>query len=208
MGCGIPDMGFGYGIWRVEDPVKRGHTPVETDLTIKGKRMDYKYFISSLENSAEKIRILLEGISKEQSKWKPNPEKWSILEVVNHLYDEEKDDFRKRLDLTLHKPEEEWPRIDPQGWVIAHEYSTKDFHQSVKNFFDERAKSIQWLINLSVPEWDTIHQHQIIGPLSAADLLAAWAAHDYLHLKQISELQAGYLNILARPYSTKYASPE
>ena len=130
------------------------------------------------------------------------------MEVVNHLYDEEKDDFRKRLDLTLHKPEEEWPGIDPQGWVIAHEYSTKDFHQSVKNFFDERAKSIQWLNNLSVPEWDTLHQHQILGPLSAADLLAAWAAHDYLHLKQISELQAGYLNILARPYSTKYASPE
>jgi hypothetical protein len=56
--------------------------------------MDIKYFISSLENSAKKIKSLLEGVSEEQVKWKPQPEKWSILEVVNHLYDEERDDLQ------------------------------------------------------------------------------------------------------------------
>ena len=57
--------------------------------------MDPNHFISSLENSAKKIKSLLEGVSEEQVKWKPQPEKWSILEVINHLYDEERDDFRK-----------------------------------------------------------------------------------------------------------------
>jgi len=169
--------------------------------------MDYNYFISSLEDSAKKIEILLEGVLEEQSKWKPTPEKWSILEVINHLYDEEKDDFRKRLDLTLHTPYDNWPGIDPEAWVISHEYNKKDFQQSVKNFFDERKKSIEWLSTLSAPDWKQVHQHPSIGPLSAADLLAAWAAHDFLHLKQLSDLRARYLNVLARPHSTKYASP-
>ena len=61
-----------------------------------GISMDIKYFISSLENSAKKIKSLLEGVSEEQVKWKPQPEKWSILEVVNHLYDEERDDLQAR----------------------------------------------------------------------------------------------------------------
>jgi hypothetical protein len=176
-------------------------------MTKLGEIMDYTYFISSLKKSAEKIKLLLEDVSEEQSKWKPKPKKWSILEVINHLYDEEKDDFRKRLDLTLHAPDEEWPGIDPEGWVSSHEYRKKEFRPSVINFFDERAKSIKWFNTLSDPNWEQIYQHPIIGPLSAADLLAAWAAHDYLHLRQLSDLQAGYLNVLAKPHSTKYASP-
>ncbi len=169
--------------------------------------MDYNYFISSLEDSVKKIKSLLEGVTEEQAKWKPSPEKWSILEVVNHLYDEERDDFRKRLDLTLHRPEEEWPGIDPESWAVSREYTKKDYHQSVENFFIERAKSINWLNSLSSPNWEQIHEHPVIGSLSAADLLAAWAAHDYLHLKQLSDLYARFLNVLASPYSTKYASP-
>jgi hypothetical protein len=176
-------------------------------MTKLGEIMDYTYFISSLEKSAEKIKILLSDVSEIQSKWKPKPQKWSSLEVVNHLYDEEKADFRKRLDLTLHSPDENWPGIDPEGWVISHEYSKREFRQSVKDFFDERTKSIKWLNGLSTPEWENVHRHPIIGPLSAADLLAAWAAHDYLHLRQLSDLQAGYLNVLAKPHSIKYANP-
>lgn len=169
--------------------------------------MNTKYFISSLENSAKKIQCLLDDISVEQAKWKPHPEKWSILEVINHLYDEEKEDFRKRIDLTLHFQDKDWPGIDPEGWVNAHSYYSKNYKQSVSNFIGERNKSLDWLRGLQNPEWERVYQHPILGPLAAGDLLAAWATHDYLHLRQIANIQAGYLNIQASPFSTKYASP-
>ena len=169
--------------------------------------MDINYFISSLEISAKKIESLLQNVSDEQAKWKPLPEKWSVLEVVNHLYDEEKDDFRNRINLTLYRPDDEWPPIDPVGWVQSHGYYKKDYQQSVKKLFSERKKSLHWLRTLPDPDWERTYQHPIIGPLAAGDLLAAWATHDYLHLRQLSDLQARYLNILAIPFSTKYASP-
>jgi hypothetical protein len=169
--------------------------------------MDINYFISSLEDSVKKIESYLRGVSNEQAQWKPRPEKWSILEVVNHLYDEEQYDFRKRIDLILHTPDKDWPPIDPEGWVKDHEYYKKDYQLSVKNFILERNKSLEWLSTLSKPDWDQTYLHPIIGPLKAGDLLASWATHDFLHLRQLSDLRAQYLNILARPYSTKYASP-
>jgi len=169
--------------------------------------MDINYFISSLENSAKKIESLLNGVTQEQAKWKPHPEKWSILEVINHLYDEEKDDFRKRVDLTLHFQEMEWPGIDPVGWVQSHDYYNKEYKQSVENFLNERNNSLEWLKALQYPDWERVYQHPILGPLAAGDLLAAWATHDYLHIRQLSNLQAGYLNTRAKPFSTKYASP-
>jgi len=44
---------------------------------------------------------LTKDINTELAIWKPAPDKWSILEVVNHLYDEEREDFRQRLELVL-----------------------------------------------------------------------------------------------------------
>jgi hypothetical protein len=114
---------------------------------------------------------------------------------------------KMRLDLTLHTPDEDWPGIDPESWVQAHEYYKKDYHQSVRSFLSERTKSLEWLKTLPDPDWELTHHHPIIGPLAAADLLAAWAMHDYLHLRQLADLQARYLNIIAEPFSTKYASP-
>ena len=167
--------------------------------------MDMNYFISSLEISAKKIKNVLQNVSDEQARWKPQPEKWSVLEVVNHLYDEEMNDFRVRINFTMYRPDEIWLPIDPTGWVQSHEYAKKDFKSSLKKFVNERHKSLKWLRTLHDPDWETIHQHPVIGPLAAGDLLAAWATHDYLHLRQLSDLQVRYLTMLASPFSTKYA---
>jgi hypothetical protein len=59
------------------------------------------------------FKYLFKNISEEQARWKPGADRWSILEVINHLYDEEREDFRKRLALVLDNPDEPWPAIDP-----------------------------------------------------------------------------------------------
>ena len=84
--------------------------------------MDLDCLATQMALNAERIRVLCQGISVEQSRWKPGPDSWSILEVVNHLYDEEREDFRARLDHVLHRAGQPWPAIDPQGWVTAGKY--------------------------------------------------------------------------------------
>ena len=49
--------------------------------------MELDHFISEMADNAKRIRALAEGVSSDQARWKPDPDSWSILEVVNHLLD-------------------------------------------------------------------------------------------------------------------------
>lgn len=166
--------------------------------------MKLNYYIDALSGSASAIESLARGASVEQARWKPSPEEWSIVEVVNHLYDEEREDFRARLDSLLHYMGREWPPIDPAGWVAARRYIEKDLEESLERFLSERRSSLTWLKELKEPRWDFKHERPQ-GALSAGDLLAAWAAHDLLHVRQLTRLRWQYLNLLSEPYKTAYA---
>ena len=64
--------------------------------------MDFEKLVEQMALNAGRIGALVEGVSEEQARWKPAPEVWSILEVMHHLWDEEREDFRVRLNLILH----------------------------------------------------------------------------------------------------------
>jgi hypothetical protein len=150
---------------------------------------------------------LVNGIDDTQAKWKPAPDKWSVLEVINHLYDEERDDFRMRLDLILYHPGKDWPPIDPPNWAIERKYNQRKLNESLNNFVAEREESVNWLKNLKHPDWTRIYSHPKIGDIRGGDMLAAWLAHDYLHLRQIVNLHLEYHDRVVHPFSTKYAAP-
>lgn len=169
--------------------------------------MDIGFFKNTLIHGAEAVKTILSEITEEQAKWKPAPDKWSLLEVLNHLYDEEILDFRGRLELTLRDPKEPWPPNDPEAWVVERKYNERNLEESLGNFLEEREKSIAWLEGLESPNWDNTYEHPIVGKLSAGDLLASWAAHDFLHIRQMAMLRVEYVTHRAKPYSTRYAVP-
>ncbi len=160
--------------------------------------------IELLKAHAGAVRGLAAGTPIEQARWKPAPESWSILEVVNHLYDEEREDFRQRLDHCLNHPDEAWPPIDPQGWVIQREYNSRDPEQSLRNFLEERQRSLVWLGALRAPDLEAV-QTAPFGEIRTGDLLAAWVAHDLLHLRQLVELRWAYTLKAAEPFDVRYA---
>ena len=125
--------------------------------------------------------------------WKPTPEAWSLLEIVCHLYDEEREDFRTRVFNTLLTPEIQPPSIDPPGWVTQRKYAQQDYYETLFGFLDERNKSIKKLKALKNPKWKNIYVHPFAGELTAYQLLANWLAHDYHHIRQINRRLYEYL---------------
>ena len=168
--------------------------------------MDFATCQIQLRQNGELIREVVASISQEQSVRKPAAEAWSVLEVVNHLYDEEREDFRQRLDYILHRPGEPWPPTDPQGWVTSRQYNARDLSSSLQNFLDERQKSLAWLASLDHPNLDQTETHPVMGDFQAGDMLGSWVVHDILHLRQLIELKHFLLEALVRPYDTRYAA--
>lgn len=155
--------------------------------------MEPQDIFTALENNGAVFQALLSNKTPQEYLWKPAPDKWSLLEVVCHLYDEEREDFRARVKHTLETPDNPLPPIDPEGWVAARKYAEQDYHKMLEQFLTERKQSVAWLKGLPDPNWANAFQHARFGPLSARLFLDNWLAHDYLHMRQIDRIQYQYL---------------
>jgi len=158
--------------------------------------MDQSVIIAELARNRDVFHSLLAGASATEYTWKPAPDKWCLLEIICHLYDEEREDFRARTKSVLEDPERPLEPIDPVGWVETREYMAQDFGLVLDKWVDERSESIHWLRSLASPDWNKACEHPKLGKLSAGTFLSNWLAHDYLHIRQIVRLKYQYLQHL------------
>jgi len=150
--------------------------------------------VNQLAGNIEIFRAQLRQVTEKMVHWKPSKDKWCVLEVVSHLYDEEREDFRARVQSILQDPNRQLVTFDPLLWVAEHDYIHQDFDVARKRFFKERDFSINWLTNLNSPRWDHTYKHPKLGPISARMMLSNWLAHDYIHIRQINRLFYQYLD--------------
>lgn len=55
------------------------------------------------------------------------------------------------------------------------------------------------------PVWDSVTTDPNRPSMQAGTLLAVWLAHDWCHIRQISDLQYGYLEKVIKPFGLNYA---
>ncbi|PKO12739.1 MAG: DinB family protein [Chloroflexi bacterium HGW-Chloroflexi-10] len=166
--------------------------------------MQFENLYQELVNGAEIIRTLIKGVTQTEARFKPDPETWSILEVVCHLYDEEREDFREHLDAILSRPTDPWKEIDPQAWVTARGYNDRNLAEMLENFLAERKKSLTWLKGMASPDWEFEYTNPF-GSMKAGEMFAAWVVHDNLHIRQLVELRQARIVKLAEPFDVGYA---
>ena len=167
--------------------------------------MNFENLIRSLERFARVLPVITQDVDDMDAKWKPANGAWSILEVVCHLVDEEIEDFRKRVRMGLANPKTPWSPIDPEGVAIERDYNSQVLSESVKRFVNERSASVTWLRSLQSPNWDQAYVHPELGPTYVGEVMASWAAHDHLHLRQITKRLYEMNGRDALPFKTGYA---
>ncbi len=162
-------------------------------------------YLVQLARSSEAIRALVQGVSPDQSRWRPAPEKWSMVEVVAHLGDEEELDFRARLDHVLSDRPGPWPPTDPEAWCRDRHYIERDLPAELERFLSRRTQTLEWLQSLRLLDADLAYHHPRVGPVRAGELFASWLAHDLLHLRQLTRLHFDWIERVFAPYGTAYA---
>jgi hypothetical protein len=166
--------------------------------------MDFRTLYLELVDSTGMIQSLLAGITDNEARTKPAPDSWSILETLCHLYDEERQDFRPRLQFILGHAEGSWPSIHPDAWVTERRYNEQNLRTMKDKFLAERSQSLDWLRGLESSEWDAVYAADGRG-LRAGDIFASWVAHDNLAIRQLVELRRARLERVTQPYSIVYA---
>ncbi len=149
--------------------------------------------IQQLELNRLIFQSLLTGREPEEYNFRPDKNSWSLLEILCHLLDEEREDFRTRVKNTLLNPNKQPPPIDPVNWVISRNYAEQLYPERLESFLTERRTSIKWLKALDNPPWKNLYMHPEAGAMTAYSLLANWLAHDYHHIRQINRRLYEYL---------------
>ena len=155
--------------------------------------MDRPHLFHQLARHGNVLRALFTGLAPDEIPWKPAPEKWCALEIICHLHDEEREDFRARLRHVLETPEQPFVKIDPQAWITERQYMGQDFDQVLHAFLAERQRSVEWLRGLKDAPWHNAYMHPKVGPVSCDLLLTNWVAHDLHHIRQFNALRYEYL---------------
>lgn len=155
--------------------------------------MDHSFIINKLSENKKVYSALLSEVSEEEYLYRHQKDKWCLLEIICHLYDEELYDFRTRVKSVLENPETTPPAIDPAGWVKQRNYIEQKYSEMLEKFLNERTASVEWLNSLDSPQWKNVYKHPEFGSMSAEFFLANWLAHDYLHFRQITALKYKYL---------------
>lgn len=161
--------------------------------------------IDRLRRSHGAICALTEDVNSDRGRWRPDGETWSLTEIIGHLLDEEREDFRARIELLLADPDQDWPAIDPAKWVMERGHIERDLRVLLRMFSDERQRSIGWLLSLENPDWEAERVHPVAGTMKAGDLLCAWCLHDLAHIEQISRWHRQETEARGIPYDGGYA---
>jgi hypothetical protein len=166
--------------------------------------MNLDYCLRHLRANADSVASLAAGLSPEQARFRPDESSWSTVEVICHLRDEERQDFRVLIDRIARPDAAPEHAIDPAAWVTSRRYQEQDLQRALGDFLQARAESLGWLSGLGDLIWNATLLKPW-GEISAGEALAAWVAHDLLHLRQLIEIRYALTQASLAPYGLGYA---
>jgi len=144
--------------------------------------------LNQLESTPEILRLMMGGLSEDDTTWKPAPNRFSIAEVLEHLSHTEGHCFRARVELMI---TEENPAIEPydqEAYFALGQYSGRDAEDSFDHFEEQRELNLEYLHELPASAASRNGTHTELGVLTVSQVLNEWAFHDLGHIRQIAEI--------------------
>jgi hypothetical protein len=139
-----------------------------------------------LEATPEILRGLMAGLSDEDARWKPAPDRFSVAEVLAHLSHSEGHCYRMRLDRFMSESLPEFEPDDAQMYLDL--YRDADPEDAFDHFEEQREMNIEYLRELPSAAGQRKALHREFGEITLSEMLHEWALHDLGHVRQIAEL--------------------
>lgn len=140
-----------------------------------------------LEATPQILRGLMAGLSFDDVRWKPAPDRFSIGEVLAHLSHSEWHCYRTRVDQFM---SEERHQLEPDDASFHVElYREADPEEAFAQFEEQRRINIEYLRGLPASAGRRAAYHKgAATEITLENMLHEWAMHDLGHIRQIAEL--------------------
>ena len=137
--------------------------------------------------TAGQLKKHMQGLTPKELKWKPEPGKWSIAEIVAHLADAEiVASWRMRSVLGANGTPIQ--AFDQDAWASVFQYGKRDPKQSLEVFRVLRENNLAMLKALPRESWDNYGMHTERGKETIAHLARMFAGHDRNHVLQVEAI--------------------
>jgi len=154
--------------------------------------------LDTLAATPGRLKDALRGVSKKLALWRPAPGKWSILEIVCHLRDMEREAYLARYRRILAEDEPLLPDIDGDTLAIERDYRAQGLAAALKDWRAARKETLKLLKGVKGTSWERCGTHETAGRLSMEDFLRRQAVgNDEAHLGQIEATRRRF-DLLAR----------
>lgn len=135
------------------------------------------------------IAHLVQGLPQAQLGARPAPGKWSVVEIIAHLAEDELvASWRYRQ--MLERPGCALPGFDQDKWAAYGRYAEWSPQEALELFRLLRNGNLRMLGSLNSEEWMRFGHHAERGPITVRSLAVHMAGHDLNHLEQIRSLLA------------------
>jgi hypothetical protein len=160
--------------------------------------------VDNLERSRQEFMDAVAGLTETQAKARPDPERWSVLDCVEHVATVEERflgwlEAAEKLDAPRVDKEKEWglmARVPdrsvrvkaPDAVAPAGRFQT--LAEALDRFNAGRARSIRFAEDRCDDLYCLAAAHPRFGPVNGVELLIITAGHSRRHAEQIRETRA------------------
>ena len=135
----------------------------------------------------KKLAALTKRMDKKKMTRRPQPEKWSVAEILAHLADAELV-IGWRLRSILGASGNPVQAYDQDVWANTFDYKRRDPKASIETFRVLRESNLALLKTVPKNLWENYGLHQERGKESIAHIVNMVAGHDLNHLQQLEKI--------------------
>lgn len=147
-------------------------------------------YLDVLATTPGRLRAAVKGVPKKLLTWSPAPGKWSILEIVGHLRDMEREAYLERYRRILEEDRPSLPDVDGDQLALERDYRSLRLAEVVRDWAAARKQCLQLLKRVKREQWGRVGVHETAGPLTVEQFLERQAVgNDEAHLGQIEAIK-------------------
>lgn len=148
--------------------------------------------LAILAETPPRIAVLTDALSPAQLHTRPQPEEWSLNEILAHLR-ACADVWGGYMARIIVEDAPTFRAVSPRTYIHRTNYPALDFRDSFRAFAVQRADLLATLAQLPLESWSRAAMIKTVGktyPRSVLDYADRMARHEREHLRQIDRIAA------------------